>query len=93
MATVIAFRARPCHPEPIRWHEAHRFERGARYRELTGGRTGYFIGASEVPALGAAGWSVEVLLFRDPETGVMWVYTEAEAEAGTAYEQVPWDAR
>ena len=75
----------------ITWHEAHRFERGARYREIAGGRTGYFIGASEVAALTAAGLSVLVLLFRDPETGVMWIYTEAEAADGVAYEHISWD--
>jgi hypothetical protein len=68
LATVLEFRPRP-EPAPVEmlsWHDAHRFERGARYREQPTGRTGYFIGVSEVPPLTAMDLSPLVLLFRDP---------------------------
>jgi hypothetical protein len=93
LARVIPFRPRPesTPVEAITWYQAHRFERGARYRELPSGRTGYFIGASEVPPLTAIDLSPLVLLFRDPETGVMWICSESEAMVGVSYEQVAWD--
>ena len=93
LATVLEFRPRP-EPAPVEllgWHDAHRFERGARYREQPTGRTGYFIGVSEVPPLTAMDLSPLVLLFRDPETGVMWICSESEAAVGVAYEPLTWD--
>ncbi len=93
LARVIPFRPRLESPpeEPLSWHDAHRFERGARYREIPSGRTGYFIGVSEVPPLTAMDLSALVLLFRDPETGVMWICTESEALVGVGYVPVSWD--
>lgn len=93
LARVIPFRPRLEAPpeEPLSWHDAHRFERGARYREIPSGRTGYFIGVSEVPPLTAMDLSALVLLFRDPETGVMWICTESEAMVGVGYVPVSWD--
>lgn len=93
LARVIPFRARPVAPptETLTWYHAHRFERGARYREIPSGRTGYFIGVSEVPPLTAMDLSPLVLLFRDPETGVMWICSESEAMVGIGYEPVAWD--
>ncbi len=93
LARVIPFRPRLEAPpeEPLSWHDAHRFERGARYREIPSGRTGYFIGVSEVPPLTAMDLSSLVLLFRDPETGVMWICTESEAMVGVGYVPVSWD--
>jgi hypothetical protein len=84
-------RAEPVPVQPLTWYDANRFERGARYREVPGGRTGYFIGASEVAPLTAMDLSSLVLLFRDPESGVMWVCTESEAMAGVGYVPVAWD--
>jgi len=93
MAQVIPFRPRAESPpdEPITWYEAHRFERGARYREIPTGRTGYFIGLSEVPPLTAMDLSSLVLLFRDPDSGAMWICTESEAMVGVGYVAVAWD--
>ena len=93
LAIVLPFRPRP-DPAPAvtyTWYDAHRFERGARYRESPTGRTGYFIGVSEVGALSALDLSALVLLFRDPETGAMWICTESEALAGVTYEPVAWE--
>ncbi|MTA13610.1 MAG: hypothetical protein F2534_13490 [Actinobacteria bacterium] len=93
LAQVIPFRPRPepTPVEPITWYDAHRFERGARYREIPTGRTGYFIGVSEVPPLTAIDLSPLVLLFRDPETGAMWICSESEAMVGVGYEPVSWE--
>lgn len=93
LARVIQFRQRAEQPavEPFTWYEAHRFERGARYREIPSGRTGYFIGVSEVPPLTAMDLSALVLLFRDPESGAMWICSESEAMVGVGYLPVAWD--
>jgi hypothetical protein len=93
LARVIPFRPRIETPpeEPLTWYEAHRFERGARYRETPSGRTGYFIGVSEVPPLTAMDLSALVLLFRDPESDAMWICTESEAMVGVGYAPVSWD--
>jgi hypothetical protein len=93
LAVVLPFRPRP-EPAPVArftWYDAHRFERGARYREVPSGRTGYFIGVSEVGPLTALDLSALVLLFRDPESGAMWICTESEALVGIAYEPIAWE--
>ncbi len=93
LARVIPFRSRaaPAPVESLTWYDAPRFERGARYREIPSGRTGYFIGASEVAPLIAMELSALVLLFRDPESGVLWICTESEAMVGVGYVPVSWD--
>ena len=93
LAQVIPFRLRATPPpeEFLSWYDAHRFERGARYREIPTGRTGYFIGLSEVPPLTAIDLSALVLLFRDPDSGAMWICTESEAMVGVSYVAVAWE--
>jgi hypothetical protein len=93
LARVLPFRSRSAltPAEPLSWHDAVQFERGARYREVPSGRTGYFIGVSEVPPLVEMDLSAMVLLFRDPENGTMWVCSESEARDGVGYVPVAWD--
>lgn len=95
LARVLPFRTRtePTPVETLSWYDAKRFERGARYREVPSGRSGYFIGVSEVVALAAIDLSKLVLLFRDPESGVMWICSESEALQGVGYVPVVWDLR
>ncbi len=93
LARVIPFRTRAAVAavETLTWYDAQRFERGARYQEIPSGRSGYFIGVSEVAALAVMDLSARVLLFRDPESGVMWICSESEALQGVGYVSVAWD--